>query len=81
MPESPSGDLGMTCIHANECKAMKIDRAHADVTRLINQAEDHHHLINGRKMELSMYSISGVQTTPITRVDKLLHCSQFSIGT
>lgn len=57
MPESPSQDMSMTCIHTNECKAMKIDLPHADVARLINQAEYHNHLINGKKIELWWYSI------------------------
>lgn len=54
MPESPSQDMSMTCIHTNECKAMKIDLPHADVARLINQAE-YHNLINGKKIELWWY--------------------------
>lgn len=58
---------------------LKIDRPHADVARLVNQAEHHHLLINGKKMELSTYSISGVQSNHIKRVDKSLHCSRFSM--
>lgn len=69
----------MTRLHANECKAMKIDLARADVARLINQAEYRHHLINGRKMELSMYSIGGFHSDRINGADRLLHCSQFSL--
>lgn len=80
MLKPTSLDLGTTCIHANECKAVKIDLPHADMARLINQAESHHHLINGNKMELSMFSISGFQRNPINGVDKLLHCSQFSMA-
>lgn len=69
----------MTRLHANECKAMKIDKARADVARLINQAERRHLLINGRKMELAMYSTSGLHGDRINGADRLLHCSQFSL--
>lgn len=78
MLKPSSLDLGTTCIHANECKAVKIDLPHADIARLINQAKSHH-LINGKKMESSMFSIGEFQSNCINRVDKLLRCSQFSM--